>query len=80
MIELLEYKDRLKRCSCLIVGDSMLDEYVTGNVKNISQEAPVPIVEVYNSNYTLGGAANVAKNIHQLGEKGIIHRWEQNVH
>ena len=78
MIELLEYKDRLKRCSCLIVGDSMLDEYVTGNVKNISQEAPVPIVEVYNSNYTLGGAANVAKNIHQLGAKctliGIIGR------
>lgn len=78
MIELLEYKDRLKRCSCLIVGDSMLDEYVTGNVKKISQEAPVPIVEVYNSNYTLGGAANVAKNIHKLGAKctlvGIIGR------
>ena len=78
MIELLEYKDKLKRCCCLIVGDSMLDEYVAGNVKNISQEAPVPIVEVYNSNYTLGGAANVAKNIHKLGARctliGVIGR------
>ena len=30
----------------LVLGDVMLDEYVWGEVRRISPEAPVPIVEV----------------------------------
>src|SRR5262245_39592137 len=55
----------------LIVGDVMLDEFIWGKVARISPEAPVPIVEVTNETYRLGGAGNVAANIHELGGKPI---------
>jgi len=51
----------------LIIGDSMLDAYIWGDVKRISPEAPVPVVLVKNREYRLGGAANVAMNIVKLG-------------
>ena len=51
----------------LVVGDVMLDEYVWGNVKRISPEAPVMVVEVERDSSNPGGAANVAKNIQALG-------------
>ena len=50
----------------LVVGDIMLDEYQFGNVRRISQEAPVPIVEVQNETRQLGGAGNVIKNLTSL--------------
>jgi D-glycero-beta-D-manno-heptose-7-phosphate kinase len=50
-----------------IVGDMMLDCYFWGDVKRISPEAPVPVVEVDNEFYRFGGAANVALNILKLG-------------
>ena len=55
----------------LIVGDVMLDEFIWGKVGRISPEAPVPIVEVINETYRLGGAANVAANIREVGGKPI---------
>lgn len=51
----------------LIVGDVMLDEYVWGEVRRISQEAPIPVVEVQRRTYAPGGAANVATNVTGLG-------------
>ncbi len=53
----------------LVVGDLMLDHWVWGDVSRICPEAPVPVVNVRNSSYTLGGAANVAANIRALGAK-----------
>ncbi|MCX8070482.1 MAG: D-glycero-beta-D-manno-heptose-7-phosphate kinase [Thermodesulfovibrionales bacterium] len=53
----------------LIVGDIILDRYIIGKVSRISPEAPVPIVEVTDESYRLGGAANVANNIVALGGK-----------
>ncbi|MGE5860972.1 MAG: D-glycero-beta-D-manno-heptose-7-phosphate kinase [Ignavibacteria bacterium] len=50
-----------------IVGDMMLDCYFWGDVKRISPEAPVPVVEVGNEFFRFGGAANVALNILKLG-------------
>lgn len=50
-----------------VIGDMMLDCYFWGEVKRISPEAPVPIVEVENEFYRFGGAANVANNILKLG-------------
>src|ERR1051326_3468074 len=55
----------------LIVGDVMLDEFVWGKVRRISPEAPVPVVEVIEETYNLGGAGNVAANIHALGATAI---------
>ena len=50
-----------------IIGDVMLDHYIHGNCNRISPEAPVPVVEVTGETYSLGGAANVLKNIYSLG-------------
>ena len=45
----------------------MLDQYFWGDVKRISPEAPVPVVEVDDDFARFGGAANVALNILKLG-------------
>jgi D-beta-D-heptose 7-phosphate kinase/D-beta-D-heptose 1-phosphate adenosyltransferase len=50
----------------LVVGDLMLDEFIWGNVKRISPEAPVPVVEVERESYFPGGAANVARNLREF--------------
>ena len=47
----------------LVIGDVMLDHFVRGNVRRISPEAPVPVVEVIEETFNPGGAANVACNI-----------------
>lgn len=51
----------------LVLGDVMLDEYVHGECRRISPEAPVPVVQVLRSRRVLGGAANTAANIVALG-------------
>lgn len=56
----------------LVVGDVMVDAYLWGDVTRISPEAPVPIVSVKRREKRLGGAANVASNIHSLGATPII--------
>ncbi len=56
----------------LIVGDVMVDEYYIGDVTRISPEAPVPVVSVTKRERRLGGAANVAFNIKQLGANPIL--------
>ncbi len=57
----------LKNKKVLIFGDVILDKYVFGQVSRISQEAPVPVVEIKKENYRLGGSANVADNLKSLG-------------
>lgn len=51
----------------LIIGDVGLDEYVMGEVRRISPEAPVPVVEVDKEEVRLGLSANVAQNVASLG-------------
>ena len=51
----------------LIIGDVMVDEYLTGDAERISPEAPVPVVRVTDDAHVIGGAGNVASNIQQLG-------------
>jgi rfaE bifunctional protein kinase chain/domain len=62
-----ELKKKFKGLKVAVVGDMMLDCYFQGDVKRISPEAPVPIVEVGNEFFRFGGAANVALNILKLG-------------
>jgi D-beta-D-heptose 7-phosphate kinase/D-beta-D-heptose 1-phosphate adenosyltransferase len=47
----------------LVVGDVMLDEYLWGSVRRISQEAPVPVVDLHKRSFVPGGAANTAANL-----------------
>src|ERR1051325_2514255 len=53
--------------SILVIGDLMLDQFVWGNVRRISPEAPVPVVEFERESFMPGGAANVARNLTALG-------------
>lgn len=59
------------RC-ILIVGDVMLDEYVWGEVRRISPEAPVPVVDARRRTYAAGGAANTAANVASLGGRALL--------
>ena len=62
-----EYMKDMKDINILVVGDIMLDRYIVGEVERISPEAPVPIVNVTDEYYTLGGCGNVVRNIAELG-------------
>lgn len=55
-----------------VLGDVMLDRYFWGTVNRISPEAPVPVVDVDDESYHLGGAANVAANIGALGATPML--------
>lgn len=56
-----------ERLNVLVLGDVMIDRYLSGQVSRISPEAPVPVVHFQQSEDRLGGAANVALNIKALG-------------
>lgn len=51
----------------LVIGDLMLDVFIWGEVRRISPEAPVPVVEVHRETRCLGGTANVVHNLAALG-------------
>lgn len=57
----------MKRAEVAVIGDLMLDRYIWGQVDRISPEAPVPVVNVEETNVRLGGAANVAWNMTSIG-------------
>ncbi len=59
----------MSRLKVAVAGDLILDNYIWGRVKRISPEAPVPVVEVEEMDYRLGGAANVAAGVAALGAK-----------
>lgn len=63
--------EQFRKKKIIVLGDLMLDRYVWGTVDRISPEAPVPVVEVTNETTRLGGAANVAHNLHALGATPI---------
>ncbi|MBK9706742.1 MAG: hypothetical protein IPO77_07015 [Acidobacteria bacterium] len=57
--------------SVVVLGDLMLDEFIWGEVRRISPEAPVPVVEVKRESWHLGGAGNVVSNILELGARAV---------
>jgi D-beta-D-heptose 7-phosphate kinase/D-beta-D-heptose 1-phosphate adenosyltransferase len=59
--------DKKSRRTVAVIGDVMIDRYLTGEVDRISPEAPVPILVHSGDNAVAGGAANVAVNIVSLG-------------
>jgi D-beta-D-heptose 7-phosphate kinase/D-beta-D-heptose 1-phosphate adenosyltransferase len=50
----------------VVLGDVMLDQFLWGNVRRISPEAPVPVVDWQRESFIPGGAANVARNLASL--------------
>lgn len=51
----------------LVVGDVMIDQYMWGKVYRNSPEADIPVLEEVKIEQKLGGAANVANNLKDLG-------------
>ncbi|MBS1622959.1 MAG: hypothetical protein JST83_02995 [Bacteroidetes bacterium] len=56
----------------LVIGDIILDHYMFGQIHRISPEAPVPIVDIEYEENRLGGAANVALNLSELGARPTL--------
>lgn len=52
-----------KKPRIAVVGDVMIDRYITGQVKRISPEAPVPVLKVGSHRHNAGGAGNVTVNL-----------------
>lgn len=69
---LRSYVDRFSDARILVIGDIMMDRYISGKVSRISPEAPVPVVEVEKRTEMLGGAANVVSNLAALGARPIL--------
>ncbi len=55
----------------LVIGDMVLDEYLTGKATRLSREAPVPVLEFESRQLIPGGAANPAANIVALGSAAV---------
>lgn len=53
----------------LVIGDIMLDEYISGSADRVSPEAPIPVLLQKSVSHVLGGAGNVAANAASLGAK-----------
>ena len=62
----------LDRVHVLVVGDAMLDTFITGRVARLSPEAPVPVVLFDHESHRIGGAANVAHNVAALGGRSTL--------
>lgn len=63
--------DKLAGLRVLVIGDVILDEYVTGKTTRLSREAPVPVLEFESRQFIPGGAANPAANIARLGSVAV---------
>jgi len=59
-------------CRVLVLGDLMLDRYVSGEVRRISPEAPIPVLRAQQRRSVLGGAGNVAANVASLGAAATL--------
>ena len=55
------------RPTLAVLGDLMLDEWISGDAARISPEAPVPVVRFGARTLAPGGAANVAANLLSWG-------------
>src|SRR3978361_2083027 len=71
-IELAAIVRNFHAARVLVIGDVILDRYVSGAVHRLSPEAPIPVLRPATNHCTLGGAANVALNITTLGGKAIL--------
>jgi D-beta-D-heptose 7-phosphate kinase/D-beta-D-heptose 1-phosphate adenosyltransferase len=71
-LELAGTVRRFAQARVLVVGDIILDRYVSGAVQRLSPEAPIPVLRPTGRRSTLGGAANVALNVATLGGLAVL--------
>lgn len=61
--------DAIATLNIIVIGEAMLDCYLSGIAERLCSEAPVPVVTVTEQKQAPGGAANTAVNVHSLGAK-----------
>lgn len=72
MVNLIHSFRDLKPIKAFVIGDFVLDTYVTGSVGRISPEAPVPILHAREKRSVPGMAGNVALNLISLGAEVCV--------
>lgn len=69
LTRLLDIVGAFPRQTIGVVGDFVLDEFVSGEISRVSREAPVLILRHRRSESYPGGAANAVNNIADLGAR-----------
>ena len=67
MKNLIDILNSVNEVRVAVVGDLILDKYVWGEVTRISQEAPIPVLNVTYNEVRPGGSGNVIYNLKELG-------------
>lgn len=70
--ELSQLLDRIRGVRVLCVGDLVLDQFVYGDTRRVSREAPVPVLDEKRRELILGAAGNVVRNVGALGAQPIL--------
>jgi rfaE bifunctional protein kinase chain/domain len=70
--KLLELLSRFSGKRVLVIGDLIVDRYVSITARKLSREAPVPVGDLQGEKLSLGGAGNLANNIVALGGKADV--------
>jgi D-glycero-beta-D-manno-heptose-7-phosphate kinase len=69
LTRLLDIVGAFSRQTICVVGDFVLDEFVSGEISRVSREAPVLILRHRRSEAYPGGAANAVNNLVDLGAR-----------
>jgi len=69
LTRLLDIVGGFPRQTICVVGDFVLDEFVSGEISRVSREAPVLILRHLRSEAYPGGAANAVNNLAELGAR-----------
>lgn len=69
---LLDLVSVFGRQTILVLGDLVVDEYVTGEISRVSREAPVLILRHRQTEIVPGGGANAANNLAGLGARVLL--------
>lgn len=69
LARLLDIVAAFPRQTVGVIGDFVLDEFVSGEISRVSREAPVLILRHLRSEVYPGGAANAVNNLAELGAR-----------
>ena len=69
---MIEFNSRV-----LVIGDVMLDRFLSGEVQRISPEAPVPIVKLSKETASPGGAGHVSASLIALRVHPTLPDWRR---
>ncbi|MFY9531572.1 MAG: PfkB family carbohydrate kinase [Candidatus Acidiferrales bacterium] len=69
LARLLDLVDAFSRQTIAVVGDFVLDEFVSGEISRVSREAPVLILRQRRTEGLPGGGANAVNNLADLGAR-----------